>query len=106
MRLDIENLSVRRGPRLTVDHASLSAGPGEFIGLIGPNGAGKTSLMRAALGLIPATGQSSLATLPPARAILHLLSRFPAAGYIPSLFSSHEYGIVMLNIRALSQHNA
>ena len=45
-------------------------------------------------------------TLPPARAILDLLSRFPAAGYIPSLFSSHEYGIVMLNIRALSQHNA
>ena len=45
-------------------------------------------------------------TLPPARAILNLLSRFPAAGYIPFLFSSHEYGIVMLNIRALSQHNA
>ena len=45
-------------------------------------------------------------TLPPARAILNLLSRFPAAGYIPSLFSSHEYGIIMLNIRALSQHNA
>ena len=45
-------------------------------------------------------------TLPPARAILNLLSRFPAAGYIPSLFSSHEYGIVMLNIRALLQHNA
>ena len=43
---------------------------------------------------------------PPARAILDLLSRFPAAGYIPSLFSSHEYAIVMLNIRALSQHNA
>lgn len=76
MRLDIENLSVRRGPRLTVDHASLSAGPGEFIGLIGPNGAGKTSLMRAALGLIPATGQSSLATLPPARRAL-------AAAWLP-----------------------
>ena len=45
-------------------------------------------------------------TLPPVHAILHLLSRFPAAGYIPSLFSSHEYGIVMLNIRALLQHNA
>ena len=70
MRLDIENLSVRRGRRLTVDHASLTAEPGEFIGLIGPNGAGKTSLMRAALGLIPATGQSSLAALPPAHRAL------------------------------------
>ena len=76
MRLEIENLSVRRGSRLTVDHASLSAGPGEFIGLIGPNGAGKTSLMRAALGLIPATGTSSLTALPPARRAL-------AAAWLP-----------------------
>ena len=55
---------------------------------------------------VPTSRPRGGATLPPARAILHLLSRFPAAGYIPSLFSSHEYGIVMLNIRALSQHNA
>ncbi len=70
MRLEINDLSVRRGSRLTVDHASLSAGPGEFIGLIGPNGAGKTSLMRAALGLIPASGISSLAALAPGRRAL------------------------------------
>ncbi|MEM9130060.1 MAG: ABC transporter ATP-binding protein [Pseudomonadota bacterium] len=37
---------------------------GEFIGLIGPNGAGKTTLMRAALGLLPFTGTSSLASMP------------------------------------------
>jgi len=42
-------------------------GAGEFIGLIGPNGAGKTTLMRAALGLLPHDGKSSLATLPPAQ---------------------------------------
>ncbi len=70
MRLDIENLTVRRGQRLTVNQASLSAGPGEFVGLIGPNGAGKTTLMRAALGLIPASGTASLAALPPARRAL------------------------------------
>lgn len=70
MQLEIENLSVRRGARVTVNQANLSAGPGELIGLIGPNGAGKTSLMRAALGLIPSTGASSLATLPPARRAL------------------------------------
>jgi iron complex transport system ATP-binding protein len=36
------------------------------VGLIGPNGAGKTTLMRAALGLLPATGENSLRSLSPA----------------------------------------
>lgn len=67
MRIEIADLTVRRGPRVTLDAASLSVMPGEFIGLIGPNGAGKTTLMRAMLGLIPARGQSSLAALPPAK---------------------------------------
>src|SRR5690606_21083096 len=40
---------------------------GELVGLVGPNGAGKTSLMRAALGLIPATGRSTVAELSPSR---------------------------------------
>ncbi|NEU34276.1 ATP-binding cassette domain-containing protein, partial [bacterium LRH843] len=34
------------------------------VGLIGPNGAGKTTLMRAALGLVPHNGVSSLANMP------------------------------------------
>ncbi|NHF74323.1 ABC transporter ATP-binding protein [Paracoccus xiamenensis] len=76
MRLELQDLTVRRGTRVTVDRASLSAGPGEFIGLIGPNGAGKTSLMRAALGLIAASGSSSLTALPPARRAL-------AAAWLP-----------------------
>lgn len=76
MRLDIDNLTVRRGSRVTVEGASLSAGPGEFVGLIGPNGAGKTTLMRAALGLIASTGESSLKALPPARRAL-------AAAWLP-----------------------
>ena len=78
MRLELQNLTVRRGPQAVVDNASLSAGPGEFIGLIGPNGAGKTTLMRAALGLIAASGTSSLAQLPPARRAL-------AAAWLPQL---------------------
>lgn len=43
---------------------SLSIAASEFVGLIGPNGAGKTTLMRAALGMLPATGESSLSRLP------------------------------------------
>ncbi len=70
MRVEIRNLTVRRGARVTLDTASLSLGGGEFVGLIGPNGAGKTTLMRAALGLIPAEGASTLSALPPARRAL------------------------------------
>lgn len=68
--LTLTNLTVKRGTRLVLNRASMSIGPGEFVGLIGPNGAGKTTLMRAALGLIPSTGQSSLAELTPARRAL------------------------------------
>lgn len=63
--MSLSNLTAKRGDCPVVDQVSLTIAPGEFVGLIGPNGAGKTSLMRAALGLLPITGQSSLATLPP-----------------------------------------
>ncbi len=61
--VDIRNLTVRRGDHPVVNDVTLSVVPGEFVGLIGPNGAGKTTLMRAALGLLPFDGMSSLATL-------------------------------------------
>lgn len=63
--LAAHDLSVHLQGRTVLKHASFSVEPGECIGLIGPNGAGKTTLMRAALGLIPHEGSSSLATLPP-----------------------------------------
>ena len=57
-------MTVRRGTHDVVDGVSLSLEPGKLVGLIGPNGAGKTTLMRAALGLLPFEGASSLAALP------------------------------------------
>jgi iron complex transport system ATP-binding protein len=63
----LSGLSAHRGRRLVLDGIDLDLGPGEFIGLLGPNGAGKTSLLRAAFGLLPASGRSSLAELPAAR---------------------------------------
>ncbi|WP_300519273.1 ABC transporter ATP-binding protein [Aliiroseovarius sp.] len=61
--LTLDRLSVTLRTRSIFSNVSLRVAPGEFVGLIGPNGAGKTTLMRAALGLIPSTGRSSLAAL-------------------------------------------
>lgn len=74
--LSLENLTVKRGECPVVDRVSLVVREGEFVGLLGPNGAGKTSLLRGALGLLPALGHSSLAALPPR-------ARAAAAAFLP-----------------------
>lgn len=61
--LTLRGLSVRRQARRVLQDVTAEAPPGSFIGLIGANGAGKTTLLRAALGLLPATGESSLLAL-------------------------------------------
>ncbi len=74
--LRTENLGVSRGGHSVVTGVSFAVERNEFVGLIGPNGAGKTSLLRAALGLLPASGASSLARLDPA-------ARARAAAWLP-----------------------
>ena len=61
--LTLSRLTVIRNNCTVINNISLNVEEGECIGLIGPNGAGKTSLMRAALGLLPFTGKSSLAMI-------------------------------------------
>ncbi|ORT55599.1 ABC transporter ATP-binding protein [Streptomyces sp. CB03238] len=45
--LAVEGLTVSAGARHLVRDVSLTAEPGEVIGLVGPNGSGKSSLLRA-----------------------------------------------------------
>jgi iron complex transport system ATP-binding protein len=61
--LRLSDLCVSLRGRDVFRDVSLSIGAGELVGLIGPNGAGKTTLMRAALGLLPFEGESTLAAL-------------------------------------------
>ena len=63
--LCVQSLSVTLQGRDVLRDVSFTVEEGECIGLLGPNGAGKTTLMRAALGLIPRSGTSSIAAMPP-----------------------------------------
>ncbi|MEK9661952.1 MAG: ABC transporter ATP-binding protein [Alphaproteobacteria bacterium] len=54
--LETVDLGVRYRGAIAVDAVSLQVGNGESVALLGANGAGKTSLLRALLGLVPATG--------------------------------------------------
>ncbi|MBX7146679.1 MAG: ATP-binding cassette domain-containing protein [Alphaproteobacteria bacterium] len=53
--LRAENITLRYGQKLILDHISFDIQVGQITTLIGPNGAGKTSLIKIILGLLPAT---------------------------------------------------
>ena len=48
--LQFDNVSLRRGPRLLIEHATLQIHPGQKVGLTGANGSGKSSLFALILG--------------------------------------------------------
>jgi len=66
--IELRNISVQYGEAPAVHEVSANAKPGEFIALVGPNGSGKSSLIKAAAGLLPHTGTTSLPQKPGERA--------------------------------------
>ena len=71
--LEIDDVTLRYGGLVALQHVSLRVGEGEIVGLIGPNGAGKTSLTNVVTGLArPTAGDvrfygESIVRLPPFR---------------------------------------
>jgi ATPase subunit of ABC transporter with duplicated ATPase domains len=87
--LQVRDLDVEVGGRLTLSRASFSLHPGDKVGLVGRNGAGKTSMLKVIAGEAPAAhgvvlrppGLGYLPQDPPARgagldgtALAHVLS--------------------------------
>lgn len=56
--LKIENLSLKYGDQIVLNHISFSIKKGQIVGLLGPNGAGKSSIIKILAGLVyPETGK-------------------------------------------------
>jgi zinc transport system ATP-binding protein len=74
----VDHVSVAYDGTLVLDDISLSAFPGDFVGLIGPNGAGKSTLVRACVGLTrPTTGEIQLFSQP-----VHRFHSWHDVGYV------------------------
>ncbi len=58
--LDIRNLAVNYGHVSAVRDVTLTVAAGEFVTVVGANGAGKSSLVKAVMGLVPASGTVTL----------------------------------------------
>jgi iron complex transport system ATP-binding protein len=81
MTLIAQGITVEVAGATLVADAALTVAPGELVVLLGPNGAGKTSLLRAALGLISASGTATLNGQPVAK--MAPPDRARALSYLP-----------------------
>jgi manganese/iron transport system ATP-binding protein len=53
--LDVQKLAVHYRGTCGLDDVSFRVQPGQLVGIIGPNGAGKSTMLKAILGLVPAS---------------------------------------------------
>ena len=72
--LRLLHLALARGTRVLYENATLTASPGERIGLVGPNGCGKSTLFAAVLGEL-ATERGDIER-PPLERVAHVAQSF------------------------------
>jgi branched-chain amino acid transport system ATP-binding protein len=96
MRLEVRDLDVRYGRIQAVRGVSLTVERGEVVAVLGANGAGKSSLLKAVLGLEPASGGSivldgiDITHWPPSRRVRHNLVLVPEGRRIIMSLTVHE----------------
>jgi iron complex transport system ATP-binding protein len=90
-----DEVTVRHAGRPALDRVTVSAGPGQILGLVGPNGAGKTTLLQVACGVLePGGGRvtvdgADLATLGP-RERARRIAVVPQSARLPGDFTALE----------------
>ena len=87
--LDAQDLTVRAGERVLLDHVTWQLGPGDRVGVLGPNGAGKTSLLRVLAGE-GAGRQAGFASVAAGRVVVGKTVRL---GYLPQDDASVDLGL-------------
>lgn len=59
MLLEVNNLDISYGDKLTVAGANLELDRGEILSIVGESGSGKTTIIRAIMGCLPGAGHVS-----------------------------------------------
>lgn len=59
MLLDVKNLDISYGSKLTVAGANIQLDKGEILSIVGESGSGKTTVIRAIMGCLPGRGYVS-----------------------------------------------
>jgi ABC-type multidrug transport system ATPase subunit len=86
--IEVTDATIRFGPVVAVDRASLTVGRSEVFGLLGPNGSGKTTLIRGLCGLVT-LAQGSARVL--GYDVRNMAERIRAEiGYMSQKFSLYE----------------
>ncbi len=98
--VEARGLSLRYGAKTAVDNIAFNIPKGRVVGLLGHNGAGKTSLMKALVGLMPASqGELRVLGLDPLRQREQLLA---GLSYIPDVAVLPRWARVDELIRLMS----
>ena len=74
--LRIADVTLRRGARVLLEHASMNVHPGQKTGLVGANGSGKSSLLALVRGELHADAGD--VDLPPRWVLSHVAQETPA----------------------------
>jgi ABC-2 type transport system ATP-binding protein len=91
--IEARHLGLRYGRKTALDDLNFTVPKGRVVGLLGHNGAGKTSLMKALVGLKPASGELAVLGLDPVKqrtTLLQSLAYIPDVAILPRWARARE----------------